>query len=306
MKKICLNAHGKINLALDIVGQRDDGYHLVEMVMAQIGLSDCLCLEYKPSDNASLDIQLTVDDDCLAGKDNLAYIGAQRMVERYGKEKKGVISIDIQKNIPVAAGLAGGSADGAAVLHGMNYLWNLNLPLSRLCEIGSSLGADVPFCLVAQSKTNKLLGLHKDALSSTCAFAHGIGTELVPLPSIKGYVVTSTPEIAVSTQKVFQAMDSISIIGRKNISQLVRGFWDNDFGKITENMYNVLELFTINKYDKVMYTKNNMVQFGQNGKVLMSGSGPTIFFITQDIVEAKEVKRKMEKINKQTFLTELV
>ncbi len=310
MEEIQVKAHGKINLALDVLGKREDGYHEVEMVMAQIGLSDQVLLNYKEQPKRQhrgtpgLTIQLNTEE-ALQNRDNLAYRAARLMQDRFGQNRQGSLILSIEKRIPIAAGLAGGSADGAAVLHGINYLWNLNLSLKALCDLGEELGADVPFGLVSQAKSNPSLGLVHNPHAASCVLARGIGTDLSPLPNIGAWVVISTPEIAVNTGDVYQGIDEISIYGRKNIGKMVEGIHENNFGKILGNMYNVLELFTVKQYDEVMYTKNTMEQLGQDGKVLMSGSGPTIFFITENAQAAKKMARQMKAVNRRTFLTEL-
>ena len=189
MKSIRLKAYAKVNLSLDVLGKLDNGYHQVEMIMQQIKLSDDVFIRWFPDEDADgISITLKTNRYYLpVDSRNLAYKAAQIMSERVGHGLKGTVRIDIKKNIPVAAGLAGGSGNGAAVLHGLNVLWEAGLNLKKLCSLGAELGSDVPFTIMGQARGNrdliKVFG--KDPMATTCALAYGTGTELKPIKPLE-------------------------------------------------------------------------------------------------------------------------
>ena len=159
MKRIHVKSYAKINLSLDVLRRLENGYHEVEMVMQQILLHDEVDVKWKESDEPFRIVLQTNRPYLPVDERNLAYKAAQLMHEQYGEGRTGSLRIDIKKRIPVAAGLAGGSGNGAAVIHGLNSLWNLGLDVSSLNQIGSKLGSDVPFCIMGQAKMNRSLGL---------------------------------------------------------------------------------------------------------------------------------------------------
>ena len=208
---IGLKSYAKINLSLDVKGVTDDGMHLVEMVMQQILLCDEVAMRWTPAaDSDGLTINLKTNRSYLPTDErNLAYQAALVMRDiaagegdaTAGAAKKapaGTLDINIKKRIPVAAGLAGGSGNGAAVLHGLNVLWDLGLGLQQLCDAGAKLGSDVPFCVMGQAAENEELKdrFAGDPLACHCALATGTGTDLVPLKGLKSHIVLSTRPIA--------------------------------------------------------------------------------------------------------------
>lgn len=335
MKKIIIKAYAKINLSLDVLGTLDNGYHQVEMVMQQILLHDIVQIRW--FDRAEINMGKSgslrgtaawKDTAGLKGKKrqqypagrieiflstnrpylpvdqrNLAYQAAVLMAEHYGEGRSGIVRIDIKKKIPVAAGMAGGSSNGAAVIHGLNRLWNLNLSMTRLCELGSRLGSDVPFSIMGQAKMNRELGLYKDPLACHCAVARGTGTDMEPIRGLKSHLVLAKPPIGVSTAEVYRGIDSVEIREHPNTEELIRALAGKENDLIKKNMVNVLENFTLTRYPNVMYTKNNLKKLFPEGTVLMSGSGPTIFALCQTKEEAQEAYQIMYQSYKESFWT---
>ncbi|MGM8366798.1 4-(cytidine 5'-diphospho)-2-C-methyl-D-erythritol kinase [Virgibacillus sp. W0181] len=247
-------APAKINLSLDVLGKRDDGYHEVEMIMTTIDLYDRIELESLPSN----EIQVSVATRYVPSDErNLAYKAAKVMKD-WLNIKKGV-HIKIKKSIPVAAGLGGGSADAAAVLRGLNRLWNLQLSNKALAGIGIEIGSDVPFCVY--NKT---------------ALVQGRGEKVTPLPRPPAcWVVLAKPDIGVSTTKIFQLLDTVDIV-HPQTDNIIQALKFSDFDMLCMYTANVLEQITTELHPEVKEIKQRMVQAGVMGG-LMSGSGPTIY-----------------------------
>lgn len=310
MKSIRIKAYAKINLSLDLLKRLETGYHQVEMVMQQIELHDEVYLRWFEDSNLDgVDIKLKTNKYYLPTDErNLAYKAAQLMAETYGKDKKGTIRIDICKNIPVAAGMAGGSSNGAAVIHGINALWGLDKNLEELCKVGAKLGADVPFTLMGQAKANKSLGqkMNSDKLATCCAFATGIGTDLEVISPFKADILLSKPPISVSTPEVYKGMELDKIQTRPNNEEMIQGLRDGDRKKVTDNMVNVLEQYTLKAYDVVADTKEKMKKACPNANVLMSGSGPTIFGVVSSQSELEKGYEILKKVNGETYKTRTI
>ena len=342
MKKVQLRAYAKINLSLDVLGILENGFHQVEMVMQQILLCDDIMVRWDPQDpqdahrtadgrkhstgrspqrrpdpqhdrktdpqNAgdTIAIRLSTNKYFLPTDErNLAYRAASLMAEKYAGDRRGTIIIDIKKRIPVAAGLAGGSSNAAAVIHAVRKLWDLDLTLEDLCRTGAQLGSDVPFCIMGQAAANKALkpDFAKDPLACHCALATGTGTDLKPLKGLRSHLVLSKPPLSVSTAKVYQGIDSVEIPEHPDNDELIRGLAANSTALIKKNMINVLENYTLKHYPIVMYTKNKMQKMCSPGSVLMSGSGPTVFGLCRDAEESRTICRKMLRDNKESFWT---
>lgn len=256
--KLLVKAPAKINLALDVLHKRPDGYHEVEMIMTTIDLADRVELTLlKENKIHILSQNRYVPDD----QRNLAYQAAQLLKERYQVEK-GVL-ISIEKTIPVAAGLAGGSSDAAATLRGLNKLWNLGLSLDELAEIGSQIGSDVSFCVYGGT-----------------ALAKGRGeiiTQLAVPPTC--WVILAKPFIGVSTAEVYRRLD-VNRVKHPNIDKMIEAICQSDYQKVCQNVGNVLEDVTLNLHPEVAQIKEQMKRFGADA-VLMSGSGPTVFGLVQ-------------------------
>ncbi len=313
MNSIRINAYAKVNLSLDVIGKQDDGYHQVEMVMQQIDLSDEVLVRWRPSEPKDRFAIVIKTNKYFVPTDerNLAYKAALLMQERKANDIKGSLRIDIKKNIPVAAGLAGGSSNAAAVLHALNVLWELNLSIRELCELGSELGADVPFTILGQAKANRQLNLFygADELKTTCALASGTGTTLRPLKSVKASVLLSKPPISVSTKEVYQGLDLEEIetrTKRPNNQKLLQAIQTEDMALLKESMENVLETYTCKKYKVVQDTKKLMQKKCPEAKVIMSGSGPSVFGIATREELLIDGYRELKKKNKETYMTKTI
>lgn len=305
MKNIHLKSYGKINLSLDVKGVTDGGFHLVEMVMQQILLCDEVDIKWVETD-APFDINLKTNRPYLPTDErNLAYKAAMLIKDKYGLPQAGRLDINIKKRIPVAAGLAGGSGNGAAVLHGLNLLWGLNLSLKALCDLGSELGSDVPFCIMGQAAENEnLKDIFKgDSLACHCALATGTGTDLEPVKGLKSHLVLSKPPISVSTPEVYKGIDNEEIPYHPDTKKLLEALRKNDGEDIKKNMVNVLENYTLKRYPIVVYTKNKIQSVCGKSGVLMSGSGPTVFGLCDSLKQAKEACEILRRENRESFWT---
>ncbi|MCM3694208.1 4-(cytidine 5'-diphospho)-2-C-methyl-D-erythritol kinase [Neobacillus niacini] len=256
--KLLVKAPAKINLSLDVLYKRPDGFHEVEMIMTTIDLADRVELTLLEQDKIHiLSHNRYVPDD----QRNLAFQAAQLLKDRY-QVKKGV-KITIEKTIPVAAGLAGGSSDAAATLRGLNKLWNLGLTLDELADLGSEIGSDVSFCVYGGT-----------------ALARGRGERITDLPAPPTcWVILAKPFIGVSTAEVYRRLD-INGMEHPNISEMVKAIENNDYQSVCDNVGNVLEDVTLKLHPEVAQIKEQMKRFGADA-VLMSGSGPTVFGIVQ-------------------------
>lgn len=251
-------APAKINLALDVLFKRPDQYHEVEMVMTTVDLADRIELKELKNDEIQIySHNRYVPDD----NRNLAYQAAALLKKRYGIHQG--VGIKIEKNIPVAAGLAGGSSDAAATLRGLNRLWKLGLSLDELAVIGSEIGSDVSFCVYGGT-----------------ALATGRGEKIQHLSSPpKCWVVLAKPIMGVSTADVYKRLD-IQKANHPDIPAMLKAIRDKNYEAVCDNVGNVLESVTLSMYPEVSHIKNQMKKFGADA-VLMSGSGPTVFGLVE-------------------------
>jgi 4-diphosphocytidyl-2-C-methyl-D-erythritol kinase len=256
--KLMEKAPAKINLALDVLFKRPDGYHEVEMIMTTVDLADRIELKEIPGKNIKiLSHNRFVPDD----HRNLAYQAAHILKERYDVNKG--VSITIEKNIPVAAGLAGGSSDAAATLRGLNRLWGLGLSLDELAEIGAEIGSDVSFCVYGGT-----------------ALAKGRGEKITHLPPPPNcWVILAKPTLGVSTADVYKRLQ-LSDMEHPDVYGMIAAIENNDYQKVCSGLGNVLEQVTLPLYPEVANIKNQMKTFGADA-VLMSGSGPTVFGLVE-------------------------
>lgn len=279
MSEIKIKSYGKINLSLDVTGVREDGYHTLETVMQKISLYDEVIVEWKKQDTDSIEIVLNSNKPFLPRDErNIAYKAAQIMKDRYGEGiGGGQISIYLKKQLPVSAGLAGGSGNGATVLIALNRLWKLRLGTRTLCKLGEELGADVPFCVLTQ---NTRYG---------CALGTGTGAELTTIrtPFKKGLLLVK-PAFGVSTKEVYQAIDDCAIEERPDTERLIDALKEGDDYVIYSNMINVLEAYTLNRYMEVKAIKEEVAKDRFAQKVLMTGSGPTVFALFEDVKKARK------------------
>lgn len=283
MDKLELKALGKINLGLDILGKRPNGYHDVRMVMQTVMLYDDVTLEKKEEEGIELETNLSflpVDSG------NIAYKAAKLLIDEF--QIQGGIKIHLEKHIPVAAGMAGGSTNAAAVLYGMNKMYGLGLTTEELMERGVKLGADVPYCIIRGT-----------------VLAEGIGEILTPLaPLPKCYVLIAKPPLSASTKEIYEKYDSKEDIIHPDIDAIIDGLQNDDIKKVAENMGNVLEQVMIPDYPVLDEIKKTMVANGALGS-MMSGSGPTVFGLFADEKTAEAAYEEMKKsgLAKQVYLT---
>lgn len=252
-------AYAKINLFLNVVGKRTDGFHDLEMVMAPIDVFDVLTFKLLDSEEILVKSKVQITKNI---EENLVYKIAKGLQQDFGI-KKGV-EITIKKQIPIAAGLGGGSADGAATLRGLNKLWKLQLSLEDLATIGGNYGSDIPFCVynklcVARSKGEDIVFLNK---------------------KLKMHVLLINPNIRISTPEIFKRVKSEDLVIR-NMTNVTSPIYNENFGAIEGELFNFLERYAFEMEPKVKEIKDKIREFGLNG-VLMSGSGATVFAISKD------------------------
>lgn len=283
MRQMDLKALAKINLGLDVLGRRDDGYHEVRMVMQSIYLYDNVMLERReePGIELSSNLYYLPDDS-----GNIAYKAARMLMEEFGLP--GGVRIILEKHIPVAAGMAGGSSNAAAVLFGMNRLFDLGLSRQELMERGVRLGADVPYCIIRGT-----------------VLAEGIGEKLTVLPSIpRCAVLIAKPPISVSTRIVYEALDSKEIVKHPDIDGLIQALEEGSLKGVASCMGNVLEDVTIPKYPVIQDIKEEMLLAGALN-AMMSGSGPTVFGLFENKVAARRAQERIRRkaLAKQVYVT---
>jgi 4-diphosphocytidyl-2-C-methyl-D-erythritol kinase len=281
--KLLVKAPAKINLSLDVLHKRQDGYHEVEMIMTTIDLADRVELTLLDSDTINiLSHNRFVPDD----QRNLAYQAARLLKDRY-QVKKGV-TITIEKNIPVAAGLAGGSSDAAATLRGLNQLWKLGLTVDELAEIGSEIGSDVSFCVYGGT-----------------ALATGRGERIAELPPPPTcWIILAKPFIGVSTAEVYRRLD-LNNVEHPNLKEMIQGLRNNDYQMVTSHVGNVLEDVTLKLHPEVAQIKDQMKRFGADA-VLMSGSGPTVFGMVQHDSRMHRIYNGLRGFCDQVFAVRII
>ena len=266
MDEIRLKALAKINLGLDVTGCREDGYHLVRMIMQTIHLFDSIQMEKisVPEIRLTTNIRFLPTDE-----HNIAYKAARLLIEEF-KLTQG-IRIDIKKCIPVSAGMAGGSTDAAAVLYGMNQMYELKLSQKQLAKRALALGADVPYCLMRGT-----------------ALAEGIGEKLTRLPAMpRCPVIIAKPGISVSTKWVYEKLSLDEQIKHPDIDQLITDIRQQNLKKMASHMGNILEKVTIREYPVIAQIKENLMEHGALN-AMMSGSGPTVFALFEERGKARE------------------
>lgn len=260
MDSIRLKARAKINLGLDVLGKREDGYHEVRMVMQTIGIYDRLILTKIPEE----EIRITSNLAFLpVNENNLIYKAIKLLKDEY--HFPGGVSVDLNKFIPVAAGMAGGSTDAASTMFGVNRLFGLNLSMGKMMELGVRLGADVPYCVMRGT-----------------ALAEGIGeklTRITPVPHM--WILIAKPQINVSTRLVYEQFDMGGIQKHPDIDGIIRAIEAQDVVRIAQSMGNVLENVTVPLYPVIETIKQDMLSHGAIN-AMMSGSGPTVFGIFPD------------------------
>ncbi|MFF2484429.1 4-(cytidine 5'-diphospho)-2-C-methyl-D-erythritol kinase [Paenibacillus sp. NPDC058071] len=282
--KIYEKAPAKINLLLDVIRKREDGFHEVEMIMTMVDLADRLEMEELPRDTIIISSQagyIPLDEK------NLAFQAAKLIKERY-HVRKGVY-IHLDKKIPVAAGLAGGSSDAAAALRGLNRLWGLNIPQDELCRLGAELGSDVPFCVTGGT-----------------ALATGRGEQLTPIANPpQCWVVLAKPPINVSTADVYGKLRANELTAHPSASAMISAIERGSFHDICDGLGNVLENVTLDLYPEVRQLKESMQRLGADG-VLMSGSGPTVFGLVTKEAKLARIYNGLRGFCKEVYVVRML
>ena len=278
-----VKAPAKINLTLDVLYKRPDNYHEVEMVMTTVDLADRIGLENRVDGLIKIfSADRFVPDD----ERNFAYQAAKLLKDTYGI-KHGV-SITIEKEIPIAAGLAGGSSDAAATLRGLNELWNLNLSLDTLAELGAKIGSDVSFCVYGGT-----------------ALATGRGEKIQELPAPPAcWVVLAKPKIGVSTAEIYGNL-KVDQIKHPNTKEMLKAIQTNNYELMCRSLGNVLESVTFNLYPEVVTLKEQMQRFGADA-VLMSGSGPTVFGLVDTEVRVNRIYNGLRGFCDEVYVVRLL
>lgn len=274
MNTLEIDAYAKINLGLDVIGRLPNGYHQVKMIMQSVELHDTLTLSRTQEAG---DITLTTDSPGLSvGRDNLICKAAAAILQDAGIREG--VRIHLHKAIPIAAGMAGGSTDAAAALKGINELFGIHAPLSKLMELGVSIGADVPYCL-----------------SGGTALAEGIGEVLTPLrPLPDCTLLLARPDISVSTKYVYEHLDAADGYLHPDIDGMTASIQEGNLAGVLARLGNVLEAVTIPAWPIIASIQEEMRRLGADG-CLMSGSGPTVFGVFQDRALAEEACKKLQQ-----------
>lgn len=276
-------APAKINLSLDVLSKRSDGYHNIEMIMTTIDLADRIKLNELAEDR----IEISLESRYVPSDErNLAYQAASLFKQTYGIHKG--VHITIEKNIPVSAGLAGGSADAAAVLKGLNRLWSMQISEEELLKLGATLGTDVPFCICGQT-----------------AIVKGRGEIVEPLPSPPScWVVLAKPDIGVSSRTIFQQIVMGDIV-HPQTTKVIKALKENNFENLCQSLGNALEPLTIKQYPEVQQIKHVLKQAGA-AAVLMSGSGPTVYGLVEHERKARKIYNGMRGFCEEVYYVRLL
>lgn len=279
MESTIEKSRAKINLSLDILGTLPNGYHEVEMIMQQIDLYDLVTVSKIPSGiEVSSNLYYLPSD-----QSNIAWKAAKILMDTYGIDSG--VKIHLDKKVPVAAGLAGGSANAAAVMRAMNRLFELKISTEELMTLGLKLGADVPFCFLEGA-----------------AVARGIGELLTPIQGLQNvWVLLSKPNIGVSTREIYKAYDQHETRRHPNTPLLIKATEESDLACLTKEMYNVLEEVTATLYPTVTEVKQKIHQCGAVA-AMMSGSGPTVFGLFTHYDRAQKAEKQLKKWYQQTYL----
>ena len=278
-----IKAYAKINISLDVVGKREDGYHLLKMIMQTIDLYDYINI--KKYDNG---IKLACNKAYVPTDErNLAYKAVELFINTYDID--GGVEIYLKKNIPVAAGLAGGSTDAAAVLKAMRNLYKPEISDDELMKLGLKIGADVPYCIIGGT-----------------ALCEGIGEKITKLATFRNHIlIVVKPSFGVSTKEVYKNLDISKINKHPDTELLIKSMEEENLFRVSKNMKNVLENVTLRKHTIIKNIKKELLDMGAMG-ALMSGSGPTVFAFFEDILKAQICYDKIKKKYKEVFITRTI
>lgn len=278
-----VKAPAKINLTLDVLYKRPDHYHEVEMIMTTVDLADRIGLESRADGQIKI---VSTDNFVPDDQRNFAYQAAELLKNTYSI-KEGV-TISIEKQIPIAAGLAGGSSDAAATLRGLNELWNLNLSLDELAVHGAKIGSDVSFCVYGGT-----------------ALATGRGEKIKELTAPPTcWVVLAKPKIGVSTADVYGGLN-IEGLEHPNTKQMIKAIETEDYGLMCNSLGNVLETVTFKLHPEVITIKEQMQRFGADA-VLMSGSGPTVFGLVENEARVSRIYNGLRGFCEEVYVVRML
>ena len=283
MQRITQKAYAKINIGLDVLRRREDGYHEVRMIMQTVDICDNLILERTAKSGILI---LTDKEELPVNQDNLIYKAADLLMKE--KNITEGVSITLTKRIPIAAGMAGGSSDAAATMRGLNQLFELGYSTEELQKLGVRLGADIPYCIVGGTMLSE-----------------GIGEILNPLPTPPAcHLVVAKPDINVSTKFVYENLHADSLTCHPDIDGMIEALRTGNLQGITDRLGNVLETVTVREYPIIEQIKELMRQEGA-ANALMSGSGPTVFGIYTNRELAEQAAQAIEQkgMAKQVFVT---
>lgn len=284
INEVYLKAYGKINLALDVLRKRDDGYHEVRMIMQTVDIFDSINMIKTDSGKIEIETNLFY---LPTNENNIVYKAAKLLFDEFDIQSG--LKIKLKKFIPVSAGMAGGSADAASVMFGVNKMFNLKLSKTQLMERGVKIGADVPYCLMRGT-----------------ALSEGIGEELTSLPDVvKCPVLITKPPISVSTKFVYEKLKLDKIEKHPDIDGMIQAIKSSDIKGVASRMENVLETVTVQEYPQIQKLKEIMLE--ENAmNALMSGSGPTVFGLFENMETAYRAKERIKEsgITKQAYVTE--
>lgn len=276
-------AYAKINISLDVVGKREDEYHLLKMIMQTVDLYDLITIN-----KSNIGINISTNKPFVPNDErNLAYKAAKLFMDNFDIHEG--VNINIKKNIPVAAGMAGGSTDAAAVLNAMRTLFDVKISDKEFLNLGLKIGADVPFCMLGGT-----------------ALCEGVGEIITPLKSFKNHIlVVVKPPFGVSTKDVFHSLDINRIYKHPNTELLIEAVENNDLKLVCDNMKNVLENITLRKHIILRDIKDDMLKMGAMGS-LMTGSGPTVFGFFEDMLKAQYCYDKFKNKYNEVFITRTI
>ena len=287
MDKLALKAYGKINLGLDVLRKRPDGYHDLKMIMQMVDVYDDIIITKTDRKD---EIIVATDKFVLENeKGNLAYMAAKLLFDEFDIHQG--IEIKINKRIPIAGGMAGGSSDCATTLMGINKMFDLRLSKEDMMKRGVKLGADVPYCVLGKT-----------------AIAEGIGEILTPLPTPPScYVIIAKPPVSVSTAFVYGNIRPDEITKRPDIDGMAEAIKNGDLYKMSSLLYNVMEDVTVPEYPIIADIKKMMIENGALNSI-MSGSGPTVFGIYDNLEKAENTMKLLKKSNltEQLYLTKFI
>lgn len=278
-----VKAPAKINLTLDVLYKRPDNFHEVEMIMTTVDLADRIGLESR-SDGL---IKIVSTDNFVPDDDrNFAYQAAELLKDTYGIQEG--VTITIEKQIPIAAGLAGGSSDAAATLRGLNELWNLNLTLDELAVHGAKIGSDVSFCVYGGT-----------------ALATGRGEKIQEIPAPPTcWVVLAKPKVGVSTADIYGGL-KIEGLEHPNTKQMIEAIEQSNYELMCQSLGNVLETVTFKLHPEVVMIKEQMQRFGADA-VLMSGSGPTVFGLVESEARVSRIYNGLRGFCEEVYVVRML